>query len=127
MEESIMLIPLINLILMLGIVLGAMWFFKKKFGEGVFTQISKKGYIRVIDEGIQMGLNQKISLIKVGDEIFIHSSGPNGIDMHKLEQKELHDYRNDFDLEFEETLNENKMDTLIKDKISSLKGKLMKK
>ena len=114
-----MFFSILNLIIVFGLIFAGLWFAKKKLGSGNWTQISSKGYVRVIDEGVQMGLNQKISVIKIGDELIVHSVGSAGVSMLKLDQTNLKDPKENFD----SLLGEDNKELVLKGKIKELRGK----
>lgn len=47
--------------------------------------MKKSEYIKIIDQGIQVGIGQKLSIVKVEQEYFLYTYGQSGVAFQKLE------------------------------------------
>ena len=85
------ILKLVNVLIILGCLGGLLWFIRskvKKYGNGYFRS---SGHVEVVDDGLQLGVSHKVSIIRVQDELFLHSYGPNGVAFQPLKAKELID------------------------------------
>lgn len=66
-----------------AIVLLMIWFgyhFIKKANFGVFgIKNKKRSSISIVDQGIFAGMNQRLQIVRVGNEYYVHSFGPQGV------------------------------------------------
>jgi len=89
----------IKLILILSVIAFLAFYFKKKIQQKQFNQVSQNSIIQVVD-GVQVALGNNLYLTKVGEEYILVAMGSNGVDMIKLDQKELNDPKEKFDQMF---------------------------
>lgn len=107
------------LIIVLSIIAIGLFYTKKKVQKRQFNQNSFKNIIQVVD-GIQVSMGNNMYLTKVGEEYVLVAIGQNGINMVKLDQKEIVDPKEQFDEMFgEENLT-------MKSIASKVKGRLSK-
>jgi len=84
-----MLLNFLNILIIFCILLGIIWFILKKTGNKNWAGMKRSEHIKVIDDGIQMGFGQKISIIKIDKEYFAYSYGQSGVSFHKLETSKI--------------------------------------
>jgi flagellar biogenesis protein FliO len=72
------------------------YFLMRKMKKKQLRMTSENHMIQVVD-GVQMGMNQNLYLVKVGTEMVLMSSGSSGVSMIKLEQTEIKDPKEQFD------------------------------
>lgn len=85
------LLKLMNVLIILGGLAGLLWFVRTKMKQYSKGYFKSAGHIEVLDDGLQIGVSHKISILRVGSELFLHSYGPSGVAFQRLEQTELMD------------------------------------
>jgi flagellar biogenesis protein FliO len=86
-----LILKLVNVVIILSCLGGLLWFIKHKAKKYGNSYVRSSGHVEIVDDGLQIGVNHKVSVIRVGEELFLHSYGPSGVAFQKLEQKELID------------------------------------
>lgn len=80
-----MVLEFINLFLILAIFMGLMLWIRKIIKNKNSVLSKKSKYIRIIDDGLSMGIGHRLSIVKVNDEYFLLSHSQNGSTFQKLE------------------------------------------
>ena len=84
-----MLLNFLNIFIIFGILFGLVWFIVQKTKNRNWIGLKRSEYIKLVDEGIQMGFGQKISIIKVKNEYFLFTYGQSGVAFQKLESTDI--------------------------------------
>lgn len=105
-----LVLKLVNVIIILLCLGGLLWFVRNKVKKYGQSFVRSTGAIEVVDDGLQIGINQKISVIRVGDELFLHSFGSSGVAFQPLKAKELIDRGEKWEENFKIEEEENKID-----------------
>ncbi|MGF7535608.1 flagellar biosynthetic protein FliO [Bacillus mexicanus] len=64
------------------------WLYKKTKGR-TFSGLKRSDHIKVIDDGFQLGIGQKITVVKIGEEYFALAYGQSGVAFQKLQTNSL--------------------------------------
>lgn len=89
-----------QLLLLLALFGAGSYFLMRKLKKKQLHMTSEHHMIQVVD-GVSVGLNQSLYLVKVGTEMILMSSGSSGVSMIKLEQTEIKDPKEQFDEMFQ--------------------------
>ncbi|MGN5650501.1 flagellar biosynthetic protein FliO [Bacillus sp. Brlt_9] len=84
-----MLLNFINIFIIFSILFGLIWFITKKAKNRTWAGMKKSEHIKVVDDGIQMGFGQRLSVIRVEKEYFLYTYGQNGVGFQKLEASHI--------------------------------------
>lgn len=84
-----MLLNFLNILIIFGILLGIAWFILRKTKNRNWAGMNRSEHIKIIDEGIQMGFGQKISIIKIDKEYFAYSYGQSGVAFERLASSKI--------------------------------------
>jgi len=90
-----MILEFLNLIIILGILVAIMLWLRKIINKKNNVMGMKGKHIIMIDEGLAIGIGQRLSIVKVGEEHFLMAHGQNGVtfqpiiknDFQKTEEK----------------------------------------
>jgi len=110
-----------QVLLCLGILIAGTYFLVKKMSNKQFNKSSQYSLMQVVD-GMNIGVNQKLLLAKVGEEYVVIMTGNQG-QMLKLDERTFKDPKESFQDMFE---SENPTYTL-KNTMKTIKGRLTKK
>lgn len=94
-----MLLNFLNILIIFSILFGLVWFIRKKSKNQNWSGFKRSEHIKVIDEGIQMGIGQKLSIVKVEKEFFMFTYGQSGVAFQKLEATDLESQQSKWDKE----------------------------
>lgn len=84
-----MILSFMSMLLVLLPLLGVVyWLFKKTRG-GTLSGLKRSDHIKVIDDGFQLGIGQKISVVKINEEYFALAYGQSGVAFQKLQATSL--------------------------------------
>lgn len=86
-----LIIKLVNITLILGGLGGILWLLKRRMNKYGTGYSRATGHVQLVDDGIQFGTGQKVAVIRVGDELFLYTHGPNGVFFQPLQATELLD------------------------------------
>jgi flagellar biogenesis protein FliO len=84
-----MLLNFLNILIIFSILFGLVWFIVQKTKNRNWVGLKRSEHIKVIDEGIQMGFGQKISIIKVEKEYFLYTYGQSGVAFQRLKATDI--------------------------------------
>ena len=74
-----MILEFLNLIIILGILVAIMLWLRKIINKKNNVMGRKGKHIIMVDEGLSIGVGQRLSIIKVGEEHFLMAHGQNGV------------------------------------------------
>lgn len=94
-----MLLNFLNIFIIFAILLGLLWFIVRKAKNKNFAGLKRSEHIKVVDEGIQMGFGQKISIVKIEKEYFAFTYGQSGVAFQRLEAIQIEDQQSKWEKE----------------------------
>lgn len=113
---------LLQALICIGILTFGTYIAVKKMKNKQFVKTSQHGLMQIID-GMSIGMNQQMYLVKVGDEeYFIATFGNQGHDMLPLQTKKFRDPKETFEKQYFEP---EKPSYLLKDTAKKIKERLM--
>jgi flagellar biogenesis protein FliO len=92
-------LELIKFLIIIGILGGGAYFIAKKIKKGKTAQESMQGMMEMQDS-LSIGMQQNVSLVKVGDEYVLIASSNHGMSMIKLDSKQINSPKKEFDEAF---------------------------
>lgn len=114
--------PLLQALVCIGVLTFGTYIMVKKLKKNQFTRHSQHSLIQIVD-GMNMGMNQQMYLVKVGEEYLVTTFGNQGVQMVKLEQTTFRDPKESFQGYFEQE----KSSFSLQDTVKGIKGRLMKR
>lgn len=112
---------MVQALLCIGLLTVGTYYLVKKLKNKQFTKTSQHSLMQIVD-GMNMGMNQQMYLIKVGEEYLVATFGGQGTQMVKLDQTNFRDPKEGFEQYFEQ----DKPSYVLKDTAKKIKGRLMK-
>ena len=94
----------------------------KKLRKNQFARQSQHSLMQIVD-GMNIGMNQQMYLVKVGEEYLVATFGNQGVQMLKLEQTTFRDPKESFQGYFDQE----KTSFSLQDTVKGIKGRLMKR
>lgn len=88
-----MLLNFLNLLIIFSILMGFVWFIYKKSKNSALGVMKKSEYIKMVDQGIQVGIGQKLSIVKVEEEYFLFTYGQSGVAFQPLKKAQFDSQR----------------------------------
>lgn len=79
-----MLLNFLNIFIIFAVLFGLVWFIVQKSKNRTWQGLKRSEHIKVMDEGIQLGFGQKISIIKIENEYFALTYGQSGVAFQRL-------------------------------------------
>lgn len=94
-----MFLNFLNILIIFAILFGLIWFIVQKSKNRNWAGFKRSEHIKVVDEGIQMGFGQKISIIKIEKEYFALTYGQSGVAWQPLKALEIESQQAKWDRE----------------------------
>jgi flagellar biogenesis protein FliO len=89
-------LELFKFLVVIGLFAAGGYFMVKKIRKKQLTQTSMNGVITISD-AVQFGMNDRLYLLKIGDEHIVYAMSNNGVSLLRLQQSEIEIPKEKFD------------------------------